>query len=320
MIDAEGNCMKCASIDIGTNSVRLLCGTLENGVMHSEEKTLEMTRLGAGVNETGQLSAASMTATLTALKSFLKRAEAYGAEQVYAMATSAVRDAGNGADFVRKIYEETGLRVEILTGEAEAEVGFLGVLSGIEPLQQKASLLVIDIGGGSTECILGTSEGIRWSKSLNIGAVRLTGAYIEHDPPTGAELECVQRAIDSALDTLPEAFFQSSPTHILGIGGTAATLLTMSEGIAHYSREQVHGKVVSLQAIEDWVAELSRQTVAERTQILGLDTKRADIILAGALIFRAILRRMAASEYIFSDYDNLEGYLYQRIGQMNTQG
>lgn len=302
---------KYACIDTGTNSIRLMLCEFDGVTFTKVTKKLEMTRLGKGVNETHRLSEDRMEASLVAIETFHNDALDFGAESCFIMATSAVRDSENAQVFKDKIKERTGLNLDIISGDLEAEVGFLGVLLGISELQK--NLLVIDIGGGSTELIIGSHEGIMKSVSLNIGAVRLTDLYIVNDPPKTEESQNIKQHIDRVIGDFLDLIKEYPIDKVVGIGGTATTFATMVHEVGIYNRSTVHGLEVSVDAIRTMNHQLSQLTVDTRKNLVGLEAKRADIIYTGGLILEALLSKLNTPSYSVSDYDNLEGYLAYKL-------
>lgn len=309
--------MKIACIDTGTNSIRLLLGEYDGSHFYNAVKHLEMTRLGKGVNETGMLDSARMQDSVNVIKRFYEEAKRFGADEIYIMATSAVRDSSNSESFSLMIKEETGLELEIISGSLEAEVGFTGVLCGCDTPDEK--VLVIDIGGGSTELIVGDKDGIHFSQSLDIGAVRLTGALIRHDPVVPEEREAIfERVIRHAKRTVEEirAFGVSK---VIGIGGTATTIATINHHVKHYSREAVHQLGVSMSELKEINSRLEMMTVEKRKGIVGLEEKRADIIYAGGLILQTLLELLEINRFEVSDFDNLEGFVVYKNSKKNEK-
>ena len=268
-----------------------------------------MTRLGKGVNETGLLLEDRMKETVNAIKTFLKDAESYGAQSVYLMATSAVRDAKNAPEFIKRVKEETGLLVDVISGVKEAEVGFAGVLLGSGNLGHLEHQLVIDIGGGSTELIVGNINGIAFSHSLDIGAVRLTGMFVANDPITVVETNDIKAYIENEAKRVIDALKIFEFTRVTGIGGTATTFATIKHAVGVYTRETVHNLYVSLDQVSHINETLASKSVEERVQIVGLEAQRADIIYTGGLILEGILKGLNLDGFFVSDYDNLEGYI-----------
>jgi exopolyphosphatase/guanosine-5'-triphosphate,3'-diphosphate pyrophosphatase len=303
--------MKVAAIDIGTNSIRLLKAEVNGKELISGDKALIMTRIGQGVNETGKLSPEAIERSVEALDVFAKEARAWGAEKVYALATSAVRDAENGPDFTARVKRECGLEVEVISGTHEARLGYLGVLAGLSQLDGR--VLIIDVGGGSTELIVGDAKGIIYSKSINVGAVRMTGKHISTDPVSHEELGRVQADIDQLADEALKIIQTHGVRRAIGIGGTATTLGAMQLEMETYDRFKIQNSAVTLTDISTMNQELAQKTVEERKTIKGLQPKRADIILAGALIIEHVLTTLRIPTLFISDYDNLEGCLVERL-------
>jgi len=299
--------MKLACIDIGTNSIRLLLTVFDGNTFSEVTKSLQMTRLGKGVNETKRLAQDRIDASVAVIAEFCDAASHYGAEKVYLMATSAVRDAINANDFINAVYEATGFTIEVISGDIEAKVGFMGVLSGSENPNQ--TVLVIDIGGGSTELIVGDATGIHYSKSLNIGAVRMTGAYIHSDPVMPSESQAVLTFVTEQVNTIIHDIKEYSIDAVIGIGGTATTYATMQHEVTSYSRDKVHRLNVTLDDLIALNSRLESANIEARKHFVGLEEKRADIIYAGGLIMQVIMEALEISAFSVSDYDNLEGFI-----------
>ncbi len=299
--------MRVACIDIGTNSIRLLLTNYDGKLFSEVSKSLQMTRLGKGVNETKLLATDRMADSVEVIAAYCEAAKEYGAESVYLMATSAVRDSTNAQDFINQVYEKTGHTIDVISGDIEARVGFMGVLAGSENPSQTA--LVIDIGGGSTELIVGDSTGIHYAKSLNIGAVRMTGAYIHSDPVQASESHAVLSFVREQVNTIIHELKARSIDVVIGIGGTATTYATMQHEVTTYSRDKVHRLKVTLDDLMALNSRLESATVEERKHFPGLEEKRADIIYAGGLIMQVIMESLGILSFSVSDYDNLEGFI-----------
>jgi len=286
----------------------------DNGVFSDVQKHLSMTRLGKGVNETRMLDEARMEESVQVIYEYCEMAKGWGSEQILLMATSAVRDALNSMAFVKRVADRTGFTIDIISGDLEAEVGFRGVLLGAEQVAMNhEAILVVDIGGGSTELIVGDRLGIRCAVSLNIGAVRLTGAYVSHDPVLDMETVALKSAAMDEISKVAAMLKGYSFQQVIGIGGTATTYATMVHGVDHYSRERVHGLTVDMDALEAFNALLASKTTEARKKIIGLEAKRADIIYAGGIILESVLKALERSRFSVSDYDNLEGYAAYKI-------
>lgn len=301
--------MKYAVIDMGSNSIRLMIAAVQQGQLSHVEKHLEMTRLGAGVNETKNLSEQSMRDTIEAISKFKEMAVAEEAVILGAFATSAVRDAENGFEFGRRVLVETGIEVNIISGADEAELGFKGVCKGLDKALENQRFVIIDIGGGSTELIVGEKSHILYRKSFNVGVVRMTGKHIGTDPVSEREVKAMAQDIKEILAEGIEAVKALSPKAAIGIGGTATTFGTLDLKMAIYNRDKIHNAQVSLKNLEAQTTLLEKLSVEEKRQLVGLMPKRADVIYAGGVILRHILTALDLNSFYVSDYDNLEGIL-----------
>ncbi len=299
--------MRVACIDIGTNSIRLLLADFDGSHFSDVSKTLQMTRLGKGVNETKRLAQDRIDASVAVIAKYCEAANRYKAEKVYLMATSAVRDSTNAKDLIDAVYKISGQTIEVISGEVEAKVGFMGVLLGSETPDQ--TTLVVDIGGGSTELIIGDANGIRCAKSLNIGAVRMTGTFIHSDPVSIEEKQAVISYVLDQVKTVVDDIKAYTIDSVIGIGGTATTYATMQHEVTQYSRDKVHLLKVNLEDLNALNLRLESATVEMRKQFLGLEEKRADIIYAGGLIMQVIMKELNISSFLVSDFDNLEGFI-----------
>lgn len=300
---------KYAVIDMGSNSVRLMLAEVRDGQLVNASKELAMTRLGAGVDQTKTLSEASMDATLEALKDYKQKSEQAGATLLGAFATSAVRDAINGEAFAKKALEETGVAVSIIPGDQEALLGYKGVLSGLPAHLKDKRFIIIDIGGGSTELIVGTIEGILYRHSFNVGTVRMTGKHIASDPITSIEDTTLNADVETILLNGVREALMLRPEIAIGIGGTATTFGAMDIALSVYDREKIQGLEVSTAHLSRIKETLRQSTVNEKCQMPGLMPKRADVIYAGAVILYHLLESLSLEHFVVSDYDNLEGIL-----------
>ncbi|OJV62557.1 MAG: hypothetical protein BGO41_15485 [Clostridiales bacterium 38-18] len=307
--------MRIACIDIGTNSIRLLLAVFEDGKFSEVHRELEMTRLGYKVNETRLLDSERMRASVEVIDAYYKKAVSFGAESIFMMATSAVRDSKNANMFDAMVKNRTGQSIDIIPGELEAEVGFKGVLLGSKT---EGNLLIIDIGGGSTELILGDRTGIKYAVSLNIGAVRLTGAYVNHDPISCQEVQKLREVVSETISHSIEELLLMPIDSVVGIGGTATTYATMVHSVDDYTRDKVHGLYVSLDTLALQNSKLEKMNNEDKLHITGLDPKRADIIYAGGIILEELLTALKIEGYFVSDFDNLEGFSAYKIEQMNS--
>ena len=299
---------KVAIIDIGTNSMRLMIATINNGQIVDREKTLETTRMGQGIDKNGYLSGETIERNFVALKNFVGIAHKQKVEKIVAFATSALRDASNREEFIHKVEKELSLEIQLLSGEREAEIGFKGVMGEIDTER----LLVIDIGGGSTEFILGSKkEGIESLTSINIGALRMTEKFIAHDPISAVELKDLEKNIKEQLLPLKEKLSLIGDTKIVGIAGTITTLSAMKQQMEHYDWRKIHQSTLSFKETTEILQQLIPLNIEERKKIKGLQPKRADIIIAGIVILKCIMEVFAIESIMISESDNLEGMVYE---------
>jgi exopolyphosphatase/guanosine-5'-triphosphate,3'-diphosphate pyrophosphatase len=283
-----------AAVDIGTNSTRLLVG---------DDRRTTITRLGRGVGRAGRLDAEAMERTLAVLREYGEAIRAAGATKVRAVATSAVRDAANGDDFLDRAAEALGVRPELLSGEEEGRLSFLGATAALDPAD--GPYLVFDIGGGSTEFVVGTAEpdGVL---SVDMGAVRLTEQWLHGDPPTAEELSMAvsvaRTHVEEVARVLPAA---KQARTLVGLAGTVTTVAAVELG--GYSREAVHLMRLTRAATEDVFRTLALEALEDRKANPGLEPERADVIVGGCCILVAVLRHFDADSVLVSESDILDG-------------
>lgn len=290
--------MRVAAIDIGTNSVLLTVVERDPG---GKCRTLldraTITRLGQDVDRTGQLAPEAVARTLACLAAYAATIRELGVDRLTAVGTSALRDAGNADVFTARAVELLGAEPRVIGGTVEAELTFRGALSGLSVM---GSVLVIDIGGGSTEVILGhaAANSVRADtfRSYDIGCVRLTERHVSTDPPTATALDAIAASTQATLAGLavPEC-------QVVAVAGTATTLAAVQLGLATYDSEKVHGCTLSLGQLKTLSSRLSRATHAERCCTPGLDPKRADVIVAGSVMLAAALEMFGQDRLTVSD-------------------
>jgi exopolyphosphatase / guanosine-5'-triphosphate,3'-diphosphate pyrophosphatase len=290
--------MRVAAIDQGTNTTRLLVADVEDGTVDDVHARSEITRLGEGVDSRRRLLPLPIARVRNVLSDYRQEAERLGAERVLLVATSAVRDSENGDAFLGEIEWSYGFTTRLLDGEDEAELTFRGVTSD-SPLERPT--LVLDLGGGSTEFVLAGPEGIESRHSVDVGSVRLTERFLNSDPPTDEELSAcaayVAEQIPDGLDT----------EDAVGVAGTITSLAAIELGMEVYDRESIHGRRLTLEAIDRQVDRLARMPLAERKRVTGLHPDRAPVIVAGAIIVRETLARVGLEALTVSERDILHG-------------
>ena len=295
--------MKVAVIGIGSNSVRMLVCEVEGGEMRRLRRDREGTRLFAGLDEGRNLSAQSMASSCAAVKRMADSAREEGAQAIHLFATSATRDAANQADFSALLLAETGLVLEICSGETEAALSFFGATDGGESG-------VIDIGGGSTEIIVGDGMDVRCGFSCQMGAVRLAGRMPIRDHGDLPAVQLVAADIlEEALRLHPALTF---PACWRGTGGTFTTLAAMMKGIRWTERTYMHGTVLTKEFILRIARDLADMPLEARRHLPGLQPNRADIIVHGICILIAVMDRLGIEEITVSEYGNLDGYVKYR--------
>lgn len=292
MKDIE-NGTKLAIIDMGSNSIRLLLGTFTNGEWHNEPKTLWTTRLGKRTTE-GLLSDESISASLTALGEIKSVIEAYGATAVHGFATSAVREAPNGQEFMVEAAKVCPMEWSILSGNEEAIWGFKGAL--VDQLPSGKHYATIDIGGGSTELALGSKDGVYWSKSYPVGAVRFQ--HISEDGP-----QRVWEETQFMWDPMP---IKGEFDEFVAIGGTATTLAAIDLGLTEYDGTKVQHHKMTRERVEGLVMDLRYMSREERLEVPGLPAGRADIIVVGAEILTSFMDAYEVPHVFVSDKDGME--------------
>lgn len=301
--------MKIGAIDIGTNSMRLLTTDLIDNKLTNRKKYVNTTRIGQGVDENGFITEEAMERNINALKEYHDKCLDYGCEKIYCMGTSALRDSKNRSEFIKRAKDEAGIDVNVVDGEIEAKLGFSGVTNGID---KEGDILVIDIGGGSTEFIFGNKEGIERNVSINIGALRLTEKYLSEGYSDSAFSD-MRKFINEQIKDIVAYLNEKEIGCVCGIGGTITSLSAVNQNLEIYSMEKVHGSVITREEVQKMMDKFVSCSDEERKHINGLQPKRADIIAAGTEILICIMDNLSKKEVVVSEYDNLEGIAYSSI-------
>jgi exopolyphosphatase/guanosine-5'-triphosphate,3'-diphosphate pyrophosphatase len=307
-----------AFIDIGTNTVLCLIAEFRGGGRFRVLADLaEISRLGQGVDQSGVIGAEGEKRSREVLERYLAACKYFGVEEITAVGTSALRAAHNSREVREGWRQEIGLSIRVLSGDEEAAYSFLAVQRGLTFGAQE--LLVIDIGGGSTEFIRGNENGIARALSIDIGSVRLTERFLHSDPVGEDECATMVAAIDRDLTSIGEALGGSSTqATLVGIAGTFTTLAAIEKQLARYSHSAVHGACLKLAEVKRQVRLFRSKTIAERKMIPGLEAKRADVILAGAWLTERIMTRCGAEQIVVSDQGVRYGLLYERLARRKT--
>jgi exopolyphosphatase/guanosine-5'-triphosphate,3'-diphosphate pyrophosphatase len=300
-----------AAIDCGTNSTRLLVRTAGGDTL---ERLMTITRLGAGVAATGRLDPAAVDRTVEVLGTYRQVLDRHGVQRVRMTATSAARDAANRDRLFDAAEAAIGVRPELLTGEEEGRLSFLGATAELDPAD--GPFLVADIGGGSTELAVGTTtcEGVR---SMELGCVRCTEMFLHHDPPLPEELSaCISVAevhVDDAVRELPGV---AEARTFVGLAGTVSAVAAVELGLATYDRDRIHHLELSRAAVEDVFRTLATEPYQDRIHNPGLERERADVIVGGMCVLVTIMRRLGLGSCLVSESDILDGLAMSCLGEI----
>ncbi len=289
--------MRVGAVDLGTNSTRLLVADVEDGRVTEIVRRLAITRLGEGVDESHDLLPAAVARVHAVLDGYAAEAATLEAECVLVVATSAVRDASNGLAFLEGIGDRYGWETRLLDGEQEAAMTFRGVTSD---RTLAAETLMVDIGGGSTELLVGGPGGVSFATSLQAGCVRVTERFLEGDPPTTGELDRAGAHVRSLLPAL-------EVERAIGVAGTITTVAAIDLGLTEYDAVRIHGHRISRAAADRALLQLSRLPLAERERVPGLEPARAPVILGGLVVLREVMARYDLTEIEASERDILHG-------------
>ena len=300
--------MRVASIDIGTNTILLLIAEIEGGKLKSLFEMETIARLGEGVQKNGILSQEAMKRGFQTLTQYLERCQTMGAQKIFVVGTSPLREAKNSGYFLKTTKEKLNLSIEILSGEEEAYLSFLAVARDLKEL--KKSTLVIDVGGGSTEFILGKGDQIIQWGSLPLGSVRFTEQFLLSDPIQGGEWEKMEREIRESLGRVP---YPQEPFSMVAVGGTATTLASVEQGLEEFISEKIHHFVLTKEALNNQLHLYRSKTIDERRKIPGLPPARADVILAGGAILYMAMEKLKSPTVLISCHGIRYGLLYQKL-------
>ena len=296
---------KYAAIDIGTNTVRLLIAEKEQAGRKGR-KWVACTRIGEGLQRSGRLGEEGMRRTQEAVERFFQEAKKEGCcLPVYCYATSAVREAENGKDFLKRLERIEGLCAEIIPGEAEAQIGFLGAGGG--------QGVILDIGGGSTELVCGENGVILAGKSVRMGVVTALEKYLKHDPPTQEEIQELFSFTQSKAEELKRAVCPGGKREIVGVGGTATQIAMLFLKRPQYDPKAVQGYRMETEQLEDLFRQMAGIPTQQRKAMTGMDPERADVILPGCAIMLSVLKELGSEAIFASDLDGLDGYLMQKL-------
>jgi exopolyphosphatase / guanosine-5'-triphosphate,3'-diphosphate pyrophosphatase len=296
--------VRVAVVDMGTNSTRLLVADVEDGRLKELERRSTVTRLGRGVDTTQQLATEAIDDVANAVGEYLSIYDPLAPDAVSVLATSAVRDAGNAGAFIAELRERFALDARILTGAEEARLTYLGAVAGRPPAD---GTLVIDIGGGSTEIVVGSGREVSFHTSLQVGTVRHTERHIREDPPTGPELEALAEDVRKLIfaELAAAEFFDIKGG--IAVAGTPTSLAAIEQELDPYDPEMVHGYVLTLDSVQRMYSMLSGKSLEERLKVPGLHPGRAPTIVAGVVILIQAMRAFGLQRIEVSEHDILDG-------------
>jgi len=304
-----------AVVDIGSNSVRLLIARLTgDGEVEELIRETNVTRLGQGVDTSGRLADDAMARTFAVLDRYALQIAEHECEHRIAVLTSAVRDSSNGREFADAVRDDYGLEPHILEGAEEARLTYLGATSGRDPADT-APTLVVDIGGGSTEMIVGSGSEVRFRVSTQAGVVRQTERHLHDDPPTAEQMDALADDVRAILAEHVPPEIRTAVQRAIAVAGTATSLAAIAQHLEPYDRERVHGFRISIAECERILGELSALPLERRREVPGLHPDRAPTIIAGVLIFREVARLFGLVEIEVSEHDILRGAALGLIGQ-----
>ncbi|MER6149174.1 exopolyphosphatase [Streptomyces hirsutus] len=305
---------RVAAIDCGTNSIRLLVADADpaTGELTDLDRRMTIVRLGQGVDRTGRLAPEALERTFAACREYAEAIKEHGAQRLRFVATSASRDAENRDEFVRGVLDILGVEPEVITGDQEAEFSFTGAtkeLTGRADLHRP--FLVVDIGGGSTEFVVGDDR-VRAARSVDVGCVRMTerhlladGAVV--DPPTEERIAAMRADIEAALDRAERTVPLREARTLVGLAGSVTTVSAIAQDLPAYDSQAIHHSRVTLERVREITGRLLHATHAERAEIPSMHPGRVDVIGAGALVLLSLMERTGAKEVVVSEHDILDG-------------
>ncbi len=310
---------RVAAVDCGTNSIRLLVAEVvpdPDGTparLVDLDRRMEVVRLGQGVDRTGRLDPAALARTLAVLETYAQRARELDASAVRMVATSATRDAANAATFTAGVRAVLGVEPEVISGQQEAELSYRGATAGVPAALAPSPRLVVDIGGGSTEVVLGVGDTVLAARSVDVGCVRMTERHLHADPPTAAQVAAATRDIEAALDLVGEVVPLRVAASLVGLAGSVTTVAALSLGLRAYDPVAIHGSTVPAARVRRISDELLAMPSGERAALGVMHPGRVDVIAAGALVLRLVLERTGLGHVVVSEHDILDGIAWSLV-------
>jgi exopolyphosphatase / guanosine-5'-triphosphate,3'-diphosphate pyrophosphatase len=299
--------MRVAAIDCGTNSIRLLIADIDGNNFREVVRNMEIVRLGQGVDETGQFHPDAIARTLAAVDKFAAEIAKRGVEKIRFCATSATRDATNRHLFVDGVRDRLGIELEVISGDEEAALSFAGAIKDLDP--SNGPFLVVDIGGGSTEFVFGTST-VEAARSVNIGCVRMTERHFASDPATAQQIELARTDIQAAIAQAAAVVPITKAKTLVAVAGTATTVAAAALDLPEYDRYAIHLSRISAQQTHDAATMFATSSREQRLALGYMHPGRVDVIAAGSLVLSEIMKATGASEFVASESDILDGMAF----------
>ena len=299
--------MRVAAIDCGTNSIRLLIADIDGNNFREVVRDMEIVRLGQGVDETGQFHPDAIARTLAAVDKFAAEIAKRGVEKIRFCATSATRDATNRHLFVDGVRERLGIELEVISGDEEAALSFAGAIKDLD--SSNGPFLVVDIGGGSTEFVFGTST-VEAARSVNIGCVRMTERHFASDPATPEQIEAARSDIQAAIAQAAAVVPITKAQTLVAVAGTATTVAAAALDLPEYDRYAIHLSRISAQQTHDAATMFATSSREQRLALGYMHPGRVDVIAAGSLVLSEIMKATGASEFVASESDILDGMAF----------
>jgi exopolyphosphatase/guanosine-5'-triphosphate,3'-diphosphate pyrophosphatase len=299
--------MRVAAIDCGTNSIRLLIADIDGNNFREVVRDMEIVRLGQGVDETGQFHPDAIARTLAAVDKFAAEIAKRGVEKIRFCATSATRDATNRHLFVDGVRERLGIELEVISGDEEAALSFAGAIKDLDP--SNGPFLVVDIGGGSTEFVFGTST-VEAARSVNIGCVRMTERHFASDPASSEQIESARNDIQAAIAQAAAVVPITKAKTLVAVAGTATTVAAAALVLPEYDRYAIHLSRISAQQTHDAATMFAISTREQRLALGYMHPGRVDVIAAGSLVLSEVIKATGATEFVASESDILDGMAF----------
>lgn len=325
--------MRVGAIDCGTNSIRLLIAETDDAAgsqpreirLRDLVRLNRIVRLGQGVDATGWLAQEALDRTFAAVDEYAQLLNEHQVDRLRFVATSATRDAGNRHVFVEGVRSRLGVEPEVITGDEEAALSFIGATQAAGPADEEDRVLVVDLGGGSTELVLGSSAGILAARSMDIGCVRMSERHLGSNPPTPAQQDAVLADVDRALDAVARTVPLGQTRSVIGVAGTVTTITAIAQGLAEYDADRIDGTELSIAEIDRTCRELTAMTRQQRGELGVMHPGRADVIGGGALVWRRVLERIQeatggrVSTATASEHDILDGIALSLLATVPAQ-